>query len=159
MNLFKNVTCVWYSIIAHSTVSPSGPNCRRTAEYRIAIVSSNLRFMAPIPVIPARPIDKRPILAPNRLEESCKQALDNFFLYIERIDKFHFHLKLLLSTTCQKNFEWGELVTNKYGEKRITKRNDENKVLLNDGGNRTRKIGHQLINRELLGITTYLGRD
>ena len=54
-----------------------GPNCRLTAEYRVAIETAILRLQVLIPVMPTRPPDRAPREAPNLLLGSYEMDKNN----------------------------------------------------------------------------------
>ena len=56
-----------------------GPNCRLTAEYRIAMGIQSLRLQTHIPVIPTRPPESAPKEAPNRLFGSFQVKKNSIF--------------------------------------------------------------------------------
>ena len=77
-DFFLKCTWSWYSITGISSVS-FGPNCRLTAEYRIAMGIQSLRLQTHIPVIPTRPPESAPKEAPNRLFGSFQVKKNSIF--------------------------------------------------------------------------------
>lgn len=66
MDSFKKCTCSWYSSTGSSS-SSLGPNWRRVAEKRTAIVKANFRLTTAILDMDTLPLDKAPSEAPKRL--------------------------------------------------------------------------------------------
>lgn len=66
MDSFKKCTCSWYSSTGSSS-SSLGPNWRRVAEKRTAIVKANFRLTTAILDMDTLPPDKAPSEAPKRL--------------------------------------------------------------------------------------------
>ena len=64
------VTCNWYSMTGSSSDLSSALNCLLAAEYLTAIVTHIARLHQPIPVIPTRPPESAPSVAPNLLRGS-----------------------------------------------------------------------------------------
>jgi hypothetical protein len=73
-SLSNEITCVWYSITGISTPGV-GPNCFLTHEYRTAIVIHLINKPIAKLLIPTRPDESAPRLAPNRLLDVYKNVL------------------------------------------------------------------------------------
>lgn len=55
------------------SVPDVGPNCFRTHEYRIAIVQQLIKLPTAKLLMPTRPDERAPRLAPNRLLDVCNR--------------------------------------------------------------------------------------